>query len=375
MNELFVTCIPGLEPLLLKEMDSLGIKSKKGFSGVYVPKSMDAVYKINYCSRIASRVLYPLAQFPCKNKEDLYHFAKKIHWDKYLKLTQTFAIDANVVHHPNFRNSLFAALIVKDAICDQFRDRFGERPNVEKADPNVQVNLFIDRGYATISLDTSGPPLYKRGWREKTTAAPLQESLAAALLMFSGYTGEETFCDPLCGSGTLLIEAAMMATHTPAGFYRNFWGFFNMPEYSLNEWKAVKAAADAKRIPLEKGKIFGSDKDTVAVSASRAHVRNMGLADEIKVVVQEVHNLHCAKPATLVICNPPYGKRLDTSVGTYRDLADFLKTRCSSSVRGFVLAPSYDWIQAMQMKVNRKIPLSNGGLDITLFELSADSKG
>lgn len=375
MNELFVTCIPGLEDLLLKELESLGFKKvRKGSSGVYVSKSMDAVYKINYCSRIASRVLYPLIQFPCRDKDELYRFASRIQWGRYLKITQTFAIDANVIHHPNLRNSLFASLVVKDALCDQFRESCGERPSVERADPNVQINLFVEKGYATISLDTSGPPLYKRGWREKTTAAPLQESLAAAILMLAGYTGEETLCDPFCGSGTLLIEAAMMATHTPAGFYRDFWGFFNMPEFSSDQWTQVKAQEDAKRIPLVKGKIFGSDKDTIAVSASRAHVRKLGLYEQISVVVQEVHNLHCTKPANLVICNPPYGKRLDISAGTYKDLAEFLKSRCSTSVRGFVLAPSYEWIRLMQMHVIRKTALSNGGLDISLFEISSHSK-
>src|SRR5579872_4913590 len=273
MADLFVSCPLFLEDLLIQELSELGIPSKgQTPGGVYVPHTQETIYKINYCSRLATRVLLPLAQFPCRDREDLYREVKKIDWSLYLDVKKTFAIDTNVTH-PALRNSLFAALVVKDAICDFSRDKWGERPSVDITTPDVQLNLFIQKGRATLSFDTSGTPLYKRGYRAYSAVAPLQENCAAGILRLVEYHAEELLCDPFCGSGTILTEAAMIASQTPPAFFRKSWGFFHLPSFSSEAWLQVKEAADKKILPLLPGKLCGADKDIHAIEICREHLR------------------------------------------------------------------------------------------------------
>ncbi len=359
MGEIFVTCASGIEPLLIEELQQLGIHTlRKGFRGVYVAQEMEAVYLINYCSRLATRVLWPLAQFSCPDREALYQAAKKIEWPLYLDLEKTFAIDANV-SHPQLRNSLFAALVVKDAICDRLRESLGGRPSIDIKEPDLQLNLFIHRGQATLSLDTSGVPLYKRGWRLHSIEAPLQETLASAILQRAHYSKEEILCDPFCGSGTFLIEAAMLATQTPAGFFRKTWGFVNLPQFSCDAWLKVKQTADQKRSPLPKGKLCGADRDPQAVEICKSHLKTTGF--DIDIACQEIRAYHPPYSPTLIVTNPPYGKRLEASAAAYRDLGKFAK--CKS----FTLAPDNRLMQASGLRIHRSFPLSNGGLPVTLF--------
>jgi putative N6-adenine-specific DNA methylase len=370
MSELFVTCPQGFEPLLTNELVGLGISNiRHGFRGVYVPLEMENVYKINYASRLATRVLWPLAHFPCRDREDLYAQAKKIRWNNFLTAKKTFSIDANV-HHPALRNSLFAALVVKDAICDQLRERSGERPSIDLKNPDIQLNLFINQGFATISFDTSGAPLYKRGYREYTAIAPLQESIAAAILILGNYSTDEIFCDPFCGSGTILIEAAMQATHTPAGFFRNQWGFFQAPLFSETAWQEVKRAFDDKRIYLEKGKIIGSDKDIQAAEMTRAHIKACGFAEQIEVSHKDIRSYFPTLKPTLIVTNPPYGKRLKANEEIYRMLGTFIKERCAPAVKAYALCPTEGLIRETDLKVQDSFPITSGGLDVSLFSLS-----
>ncbi|MBM3208059.1 MAG: 50S rRNA methyltransferase, partial [Chlamydiae bacterium] len=196
MEEIFISCPHHFEELLYEELIQLGVKKMRlGFCGVYAPAEMKNVYLINYCSRLATRVLWPLIKFGCPDKDALYFMAKRVGWAKYLDVSKTFAIDANVSHH-NITNSHFASLVVKDAICDYFRDKTGNRPSIDIQNPDVQLNLFIHKGQGTIYLDTSGAPLHKRGWRLENTEATIHESIAAALLMSSGFKKGVTLCDP-----------------------------------------------------------------------------------------------------------------------------------------------------------------------------------
>jgi putative N6-adenine-specific DNA methylase len=359
MGELFVTCASGFEPLLIEELGQLGIRTRrKGFRGVYVDQEMEAVYLINYRSRLATRVLWPLAQFACPDREALYEAAKKIDWQIFLDLEKTFAIDANV-SHPKLRNSLFAALVVKDAICDNLRESLGGRPSIDIKNPDLQLNLFIHQGKATLSLDTSGIPLYKRGWRSSTADAPLQETLAAAILHLAQYTEHDTLCDPFCGSGTFLIEAAMVATQTPAGFFRKSWGFVNLPQFSVDAWLKVKQAADRNRKPLVKGKIFGADRDPKAVAICKSHLKTTGF--DIDVACKEIRSYQPPHAPTVIVTNPPYGKRLEASLSAYRDLGAFARGK------SFILAPDNHLMQATRLRVKNTFDLSNGGLPVTLF--------
>ncbi len=364
-KELFVTCPGNLEELLATELKEFGIPFiRKGFRGVYVPKSIENVYLINYCSRIATRVLLPLTQFRCSGKEDLYAAAKKIDWSLYLNVKKTFAIDSNV-SHKELRNSLYASLVVKDAICDFFRDQCGERPSIDTQNPDVQLNLFIHQNHASLSLDTSGAPLYKRGYRAHSVDAPLQENIAAAILRYAGYNKDEVLCDPFCGSGTFLIEAAMSATFTPSGFYRKSFGFFNLPDFKEEEWQAFKETQNKKIIPLAKDKIFGSDSDPVVIGHCKKNIEIAGFKEAITPIQKDVRNLSCQ--ATLVVSNPPYGKRVSLLAYTYKDFGSFIE---KTGAKAHILCPESFLIKETGLRIKGKLDLMNGGLDVTLFSLT-----
>ncbi len=368
--ELFITCPENLELLLHDELRSLGLKDpRKGFRGVYAPISMHAVYTANYCSRIATRVLCPLMSFSCRNRNDIYQATREIPWVKFFKTNETFAIDANVTH-PNLTNSLFAAQVMKDAICDQIREKIGNRPSVNVKNPDIQLNLFIHYNKGVISLDTSGAPLFKRGWRAASTTTSIQENLAAALLFQAGYKYDTVLCDPFCGSGTFLIEAAMIATRTPAGYYRNQWGFSRLPQFNQSEWESFKQEKDMLRIPLEKGKIFGADKDLRTLQACKDHVRKIGCTDSIALQHADIIRYAPSISPTLIITDPPYGKRLETSRTIFRELGEFINRVHSPSTTAFVLAPDGRYLEATGIEIYKEFPFSHGGLNVSAFQLS-----
>lgn len=364
---MYITCPSGLETLLQQELESFGIRDVRlGYRGVFTPQTMRDVYTINYRSRIATRALWPLTKFHCTDKDALYHAAKKIDWPRLIDPRKTFAIDANVAH-PNLRNSLFAAQVVKDALCDRIKEKYGTRPSVDTAAPDVQINLFIHNSTGIISFDTSGAALYKRGYRTEATTAPLQESLAAAILMQAGYTRDAIFCDPFCGSGTFLIEAAMMATDTPAGFFRKEWGFFKMPGFSKAEWEKVKEAADSAKSALPKGKIFGADIDPQATTLSRKHLKTTGFEESLNIQQKDVALYQPSATPTLVVSNPPYGRRLPVSLETYRALGRFLSARCAPDVKVHILNTEEPLINAIGHNLKKGAALFNGGLDISVY--------
>lgn len=367
MEELFVSCPHYFEEILLKELKSLGIeKLRMGFCGVYVPMKIENVYLINYCSRVATRVLWPLIRFACPTKEALYTMAKKVEWSRYLSTEKTFAIDANV-SHPLLKNSLYASLVVKDAICDYFRDKVGERPSVNIQEPDVQLNLFIQKGQATLYIDTSLMPLHKRGWRLENTEATLHESIAAALLLRSGYTGDEILCDPFCGSGTFLIEAAMIASKTPPGFFRKKWGFTTLPDYSENQWLSFKASVDKQIVPLKSGQIYGADKDENTFKTAYRHIKATSFRGLIDLQHQDISSYHPAKTPQMVICNPPYGKRLELNKSVTEGLKRFIQGECAPATHILVLTSDPLFLKPLNMKTQEDISFKNGGLSVALY--------
>lgn len=369
MKQLFVTCPHGFEPILEQELKSLGLHSlSPGFCGIFVPKSFDNICLINYQSRVATRVLWPIADFACRDKEDLYANARNITWSDYLHCHKTFAIDSNV-SHPNLTNSMFASLVVKDAICDFFRDETGARPSIDKQFPDVQLNLFIQKGRATIYVDTSGAPLHKRGWRDLHTEATMHESLAAALLLFTNYSSDKTFCDPFCGSGTFLMEAAMIATRTAPGFLRKKWGFFNLPGFEKEHWIKWKASQDSLRLPLEKGRIFGSDKSREASDATQKHLQKLGFASAIEVKYDDIAYYTPGAPPECILTNPPYGKRLETSVLLFQQFAEFIQNKCAPDVKAYLIYPEQELLETAGLSVHSELSFKNGGLPIKLFSV------
>lgn len=370
--ELFVTCAKEIEPLLVQELAELGFPDAvAGFRGARVPNAdFNAIYKINYQSRLAGRVLLQIARFRCRDARSLYQAAYNIDWLRYLPKGKTFAIDANVTH-PDIRNSLFAAQVVKDAICDQFRERTGERPSVSVRNPGVQLNLFIYGDQGVLSFDTSGITLHKRGYRQETVEAPMQETLAAAILRLAGYRGDEVMYDPCCGSGTLLIEAAMIASHTPPGFLRINWGFQSLPEHSQTAWLAVKAEADSKRTELKKGMFYGTDVNKAAATAAKINLRAAGFHQAVEISNRDFRDFDPPVPPNLIVTNPPHGHRLEQVeqlFPLYRALGDWMKRKSAKPGKGFIFTGSPELAKEVGLAASRRHVLDSGGIDSRLLE-------
>lgn len=369
---LFVTCASTLEPLLRDELAEIGVEGLHvGYRGVYVHQWDErTVYKINYCSRIGSRVLLPISRFRCFDRQSLYRHAMEINWSKYLRSGWTFAIDANV-NHRNLRNSLFAAQVVKDAICDQMRQTTGKRPSVQVNQPDLQLNLFIQQQNAVLSFDTSGDPLHKRGYRQEQVEAPIQESLAAAILRLARYQKDDILLDPCCGSGTFLIEAALLASQTPPGYLRNRWGFMRHPDYDQAEWLRVRNQVDAGRIPLAPGHLFGIDLSQSAVRATKINLKAAGFNNQVEVHQADFRDFTPSIEPNLIIANPPHGRRLDEEEQLrplYRSLGDFMKHHCKKTGKGFVFTSNLALTKEVGLSATRRHVLSSGGLDSRLLE-------
>jgi putative N6-adenine-specific DNA methylase len=370
--DLFVTCSQGMEPLLIEELGELGYaNTTAGYRGVTVSDvEIEAIYRINYLSRLAGRVFMPLSRFRCRDARALYRAAMEIDWATYVPPGKTIAIDANVSHRL-LRNSLFAAQVVKDAICDQLREKTGERPSVDVKRPDVQLNLFIHDDSAVISLDTSGQSLHKRGYREESVEAPMQETMAAALLRLAKYQGTEVLYDPCFGSGTLLIEAALIASKTPPGYLRQHWGFFSLPQFSQTEWMRIKTEADSQRIPLVKGRFFGTDSNKKAVHSTKVNLRAAGIHSFIEIAQYDFRDYTPPVLPDFLIANPPYGKRLDDVDQLrplYRALGDWMKNKMAKPARGFIFTGSFDLTKEIGLAAKRRYVLDHGGIESRLLE-------
>jgi putative N6-adenine-specific DNA methylase len=330
---------------------------------------MENIFKANYLSRLATRVLLPLAEFRCPDKEALYREAKKIDWLTLLDETKTFSIDSHV-HHPQIRHSLYAAQVMKDAICDQIRDKKGARPSIDKENPTIHLHLLINNQNALISFDTSGIALYKRGYREHIAEACIQETLAAAILRKSGYNANEVLCDPFCGSGTFLIEAACIATQTPAGFFRKSFGFTHLPAFKEAEWLSFKEAHDQKRVPLEPSSILGADIDQSTLRLCKENVLKAGFEKGIKLFASPVNSLKLPKSPTLVVTNPPFGKRFEASYPLYADLGAFLKRECPATPWAYVLTAAFPLAKATGCPILSEWSFKHGGLSVGLYQIA-----
>lgn len=365
-SRLYATCTRGLEKSLQSELHQLGIlHTEIGHSGLYLPYSMENVYVVNYCSRLATRLLLPLAHFPSSNREALYRGVSKVVWSQFLNPQKSFSVDVNVQETPSFSNSHFAALVVKDAICDQMRKQFHARPSIDVKRPSVQLNLYINRGKASLYFDTSGTPLFKRGWREKTIDAPMKETLAAALIACSDYTIDDVLFDPFCGSGTILVEAAMKASKTPAGFYRKWWGFFSLPDYSEKDWLRFKQEKDCQRQSLSANALFGVDCSQKALDSAYENLWRSGFDEATTLIARNIENLRYPIRPTVIITNPPYGVRLDANRHTLQALGRWISAQ---KARAFILYPEVaEFAQFLGIPCHPLLSCYNGGIKVSLF--------
>ena len=369
-GKFFAQVAGSMEDLGANELKEFGAKEIIPiYRGVHFKTDISHIYRINFQSKFISRILAPLITFDCHSTKYLYSTASKIEWDKLLNNNKTFAIYSNV-SNSKITHSRYATLVLKDAIADFFTEKYNERPNIDTDAPDVVFNLFIHKNRATISLDTSGQPLHKRGYRQSKGSAPMQETLAAAIVNLSGWKGDKPLYDPMCGSGTLLCEAMMNYCRIPSGFMRKRFGFENLPEYSEKEWKKIKENSTKHIRDLPSNLIFGSDMSYFAIEDSKLNFKSLSSGHNINLKqtdfmsLPEIHD-------SIIICNPPYGIRLGTKESTaelYKNLGDFLKQKCKGCT-AYIYVGDKELISAIGLKPSFKRPLKNGNLDGRLLKI------
>jgi putative N6-adenine-specific DNA methylase len=363
-NGYFAQLAGGIEDLGVEELSELGARNARtAYKGAYFEADKKALYRINYQSRIASRILAPLLTFQCHSTKYLYRTTKTIPWSKMLSPNDTFAISATV-SHSKIRHSKYAALCVKDAIADYFMELSGKRPNVQIGNPNVRINLHIQNNKAIISLDTSGEALHKRGYREQTLEAPIRETLAASIIRLTGWDGQTSVCDPMCGSGTLLCEALMYACRIPSGYLRHRFGFENLADFDRDLWMRVKREEDHKIKPPAPGLLSGSDLSREAVEIARKNCAPLPFGEKIHWEAVSIENIKVAE-RSLIVCNPPYGVRIGDkkkAAELYRKMGKALKKRCSGST-AFIYIGDPSLTREFGMKPSLKRTMPNGPIE------------
>ncbi len=369
-GKFFAQVAGSMEDLGALELKEFGAKEiTPVYRGVHFKTDISHIYRINFQSKFISRILAPLLTFDCHSTKYLYSTASNIEWDELLDNNKTFAIYSNV-SNSKITHSQYATLVLKDAIADYFTKKYNERPDINTDSPDVVFNLFIYKNRATISLDTSGDPLHKRGYRKSKGSAPMQETLAAAIVKLSGWNGDKPLYDPMCGSGTLLCEALMNYCRIPSGFKRKRFGFENLPEFDESEWIKIKENSTKHIRELPQNFIFGSDMSYFAIEDSKLNFKALPSAGNIDLKQTDFMSLPEIHDAT-IICNPPYGIRLGTKESTtelYKNLGDFLKQKCKGCT-AYIYVGDKELISAIGLKPSFKRPLKNGNLDGRLLKI------
>ena len=360
--DIVVKTFYGLESVLTKELEEMDVKNVVVKNRAVQFKGNNyLLYKLNYNLRTAISVLKPIFEFTAQNEDSLYQQIYNFDWSVFLDVKRTFAIE-NAVNSTIFKHSQFAALKVKDAIVDQFRDRTGKRPFVDTENPDLLINLYIAEDKCIISLNSSGEPLFKRGYRTQTDIAPLNEVLAAGLIKLSGWEGKTNIIDPMCGSGTIPIEAALMAYHVPPGIFRNQFGFekWNDFEQSLFD-DVIDDVIDTKDFAYQ---IIGSDVSVKAVNITKANIKNASLTSRIHVINSSFEDLEPSFDSGLIIMNPPYGERIkeDGLFELYKNIGDTLKKKYSG-YECWIFSCNLDAIYNIHLHPSRRITLFNGALE------------
>jgi putative N6-adenine-specific DNA methylase len=385
--KLFATCGRGLEPILAQELQAIGATNiEQGRGGVNFEGNLTIVYQANLWLRTAVRVLRPVLDVMVYNPDDLYEACRSILWSNFMTPQHTLAVDPNV-RDSNITHSQYAARRVKDAICDQFRDRQGVRPSVDTEKPMIGLNLHISKNRMVLSLDSSWDSLHKRGYRPIQTRAPLNESLAAGLLLHLGYNGSQTLVDPLCGSGTFCIEAAGIALDRPPGLTRTWFGFQGWIDFERSTWAAMQYEARRSAKTKLNEPILGSDSHPNAVGMANDNAKSSGLGNILSfkqsdwptatppALKNSADQNSSGQSPGLIICNPPYGERLGQEedwVPLYRSLGE----RVKSHWPGWKLAvftASERLASEIQLTVSKKTPFYNGSLPCHLWEFEAKS--
>jgi 23S rRNA (guanine2445-N2)-methyltransferase / 23S rRNA (guanine2069-N7)-methyltransferase len=379
-HSFFATTAKALEPLLARELESLGIFGvKPGRAGVYFEGTLETAYRACLWSRIANRILLPIKKFAAPDEAKLYAGVKSIRWSEHLRPEGTLAVEFAASRQANSQvtHTHYGALKVKDAIVDQFRSTKGTRPSVDVERPEVRVHVYLHQGEATISIDLSGDSLHKRGYRTEGAEAPMKENLAAAILMEARWAeasqAGEAFLDPMCGSGTLPLEAARIALDIAPGLDRNYFGFLKWLNHDAAAWKRLlEEAQDREEAGAERqlGPIHGYDQDARAVRSAIENLENAGLRGRVHFEKRTLENTQSIAPKGVLVVNPPYGERLgevEELKPLYKQIGDTFKQKFPGWT-GYVFTGSPDLAKVIGLQASRRIPMFNGPIECRLLE-------
>lgn len=370
MHQYFATVARGLETIAAQELEQLGAHQvHPTFTGVEFQGDRALLYRVNLWARLPFRILQVLHTCPSRTAQDLYDGVQSIDWSAYLQPHQTLAVNATGKNR-QLNHTHFTALQVKNAIVDQQRDRSGQRSSVNPQNPDVQINVHIEDDQAVISLDSSGTSLHRRGYRPAMSAAPLKETLAAALIAMSDWQPEQPFLDPLCGSGTLPLEASLKALNIAPGLFRSQFGFQTWLDYDAELWQnLVQDAKHCQRSQLP-APIWGSDQDSEVIHQARINAHRCGVAEQVKFRVCDLADLEAPAEQGVILCNPPYGERLgeaDELEDFYRLMGDVLKQRFKGWT-AFVLSGNKALAQHIGLKSAARMSVYNGAIACKLLK-------
>jgi putative N6-adenine-specific DNA methylase len=368
--------LAGLEPVLLEELKGLGAENiRPGKRAAFFEGEMELMYRANLELRTALRILVPISEFKVRNEDDLYHKIDKIDWSEYMRVEDTLAIDA-VTSSPVIRHSKFAALRVKDAIVDQFRKKFGQRPDVNTDFPTLRINLHIGDQDVTLALDSSGESLHKRGYRVDSVEAPINEVLAAGMLLLTGWQCDSDFIDPMCGSGTFPIEAALLAYNIAPQINRQRFGFMRWENFDKKLWEKVREEAILGQVVFQH-QIYASDLDFKAVNSTTYNLEKAGMEGKIQVVRERFENVLPRSESGLLLMNPPYDERmgLEDVQLFYKTLGDVFKKNWPGHT-AWLITSNIEATKSVGLRPSRRIPLFNGKLECRFlrYDLYAGSK-
>ena len=360
--ELIAKTFMGLETVLAKELTQLGANNVQiGRRMVSFTGNKEMMYRANFQLHTAIRILKPIAHFKARSADDMYEEVRKIDWSQYIEKGKTFSVDS-VVYSEEFRNSRFVTYKVKDAIVDQFREKTGERPNISVSNPDIRLNIHVAEADATLSLDSSGESLHRRGYRQESVEAPLNEVLAAGMILMSGWNGETDFIDPMCGSGTLLVEAALIARNINPGVFRKEFAFEKWADFDQELFDNIYN--DDTREREFEHHIYGYDIDMKAVNTARLNVKAAGLTKDITIDQQDFKNFKKPAEKAVMITNPPYGERISTPnlLGTYKMIGEKLKHEFTGN-EAWILSYREECFEQIGLKPSIKVPVYNGSLE------------
>lgn len=365
----FATCPRGLEHVLMDELQALDAKElSKVDGGALFSGPLSLCYRVNLESRVASRVLWRVGHGRYRDEKDVYALAESLTWNRWFNVQQTLRVNVSAIKSP-LKSLDFVTLRIKDAVCDVFRKATGRRPDVNTQNPDARIHAFLTTDEATLYLDTSGDPLFKRGYRQTTGEAPVRENLAAGILRLTGWTPDQPLLDPMCGSGTFLCEAALIAQDRAPGLDRRF-GFERLHNFDRSAWSAVLKAAQTRVKPDAPLEIFGSDRYGDVLKLARANLENLEVAD--RVVLKQADVLEMPPPADhgVWVTNPPYGVRMNEQeelAAFYPKLGDALKKKYSGWT-AYIFTGDLRLAKLIGLKASKRTPLFNGALECRLFE-------